>query len=899
MVQYIPFIDREEQIVQIDTLVQEWGSRYIVCINAPGGIGKTRLLFEIRRRYSKSTGKLVPLFVTDVIDFDDRTFHLVQNVGRKMASMLGNASFEPYIRALMDYRKMEMAGVSMERLSDMERSIYEISMNCFNQVSSQKRVLLFFDTTDSLTSTKIWSYIATLGSYYKNFVLLIAGRNARTIGETLQPSLSEQVHIIDLPPLPEHAGEAYLQQKQETLHIPLEPELVQKLLILSQGRPILLDLAVEWRARGILLDWLVHIRCEELQELAAADNLRERQDEFERQLVSPIADTHEMMDWLILVMARIYPLHKDMVASLLQVSQDEAEQLFEEAKEFVFVKPLPEDRISLHDEMRRMVNTYVWTEVDPDGDRRRRDSRIAVEHIECEIERLANRIEHLKQVEYQARQDGDAQTVLQAFGERESVDRTTWVYQQQLLHHMLFVDCAEGVRTFARLFDAAAQEHRYSLRSMLLDTVQEYTTQLSAEQLYELDSRRVKYLLDRSEYAAVHELATQILTRDIEPDQQIDMLLQRGNAWIRLGAIEKGLDDFQHAVQVCRAYNLDNWLVRALNARGWAYRNQVRHDLALDDYLEAYQLSLSLNDMQQTALILNNMGFVHALRGNQQAAFECCQTSLHLWHTVDVPTGMAATYSTLGEVSWRFNQLTDSMTYFTRALEIFQAEDNIEWVSIVRSGRANTLILQGELDKAEEDLTWAWEHGTANLQPGILFLQAQIHRKRNELPLARQKLEACRTASQKMHDTFTNYKSFVNLVDLSWEFGEYDRWRAFVEEHGRLYAQGEDIASLRLCGSFLRAIGDLALCNRDYDDAIQFYKDGLSLIAQHEVHTPYTIREQINETNRRIATCTDTVTVGRLGADMASYWKLHPKLVARYPEALLTFYRWEQEVKHS
>lgn len=899
MTHYIPFIDREEQIAQIDDLVQEWGSRHILCINAPGGIGKTRLLFEVRRRYSKSTGKLVPLLVTDVIDFDDRTFHLAQNIGRKMASMLGDAFFEPYIRALMDYRKMEMAGVSMERLSSMERSIYETSANCFNHVSSQKRILLFFDTTDSLTSTKIWSYIATLGDSYNNFVLLIAGRNARTIGETLHPALPDHVHIIDLPPLPEHAGEAYLQQKQETLRIPLEPELVRKLLILSQGRPILLDLAVEWRARGILLDWLVTMRCEELQELAATGNLKERQDEFERQLVSPIADTREMMDWLILIMARIYPLHKDMVASLLQVSQDEAVQLFDEAKEFVFVKPLPDDRISLHDEMRRMVNTYVWTEVDPDGDRRRRDSRIAVEHIEQELERLANRMDHLKQVEYQARQDGDAQTVLRAFGERESVDRTTWIYQQQLLHHMLFVDRAEGVHTFARLFDAAAQEHRFSLRSMLLDTVQEYTAHLSAEHLYELDSRRVKYLLDRSEYVAVHELATQILTRDIEPDQQIDMLLQRGNAWIRLGAIEKGLDDFEHAVQVCRAYNLDTWLVRALNARGWAYRNQVRHDLALADYLEAYQLSLSLDDMQQTALILNNMGFVHALRGNQQAAFECCHTSLNLWHTVDSPAGVGATYSTLGEVSWRFNQLTDSMMYFTRALEIFQAEDSMEWVSIVRSGRANTFVLQGELDKAEEDLTWAWEHGTANLQPGILFLQAQIHRKRNELPLARQKLEACRIASQNMHDTFTNYKSFVNLVDLAWEFGEYDRWRSCVEEHDRLYAQGEDIASLRLRGSFLRAIADLAVCNGDEDDAIQFYKTGLSLIAQHEVHTPYTVREQINETDRRIAMCADTMVVARLGGVLATFWKIHPNLVARYPEALLTFYRWEREGKDS
>jgi len=36
---------------------------------------------------------------------------------------------------------------------------------------------------------------------------------------------------------------------------------------------------------------------------------------------------------------------------------------------YVFVKQLPDGRISLHDEMRRMVNEYVWPQVDPDRER--------------------------------------------------------------------------------------------------------------------------------------------------------------------------------------------------------------------------------------------------------------------------------------------------------------------------------------------------------------------------------------------------------------------------------------------------------------------------------------------------------------------------------------------------
>ena len=42
--------------------------------------------------------------------------------------------------------------------------------------------------------------------------------------------------------------------------------------------------------------------------------------------------------------------------------------LLKEIQPYVFIKNLPNDRITLHDEMRRLVNTYAWPEVDPDDD---------------------------------------------------------------------------------------------------------------------------------------------------------------------------------------------------------------------------------------------------------------------------------------------------------------------------------------------------------------------------------------------------------------------------------------------------------------------------------------------------------------------------------------------------
>ena len=65
----------------------------------------------------------MPLLITDIIDFDDPTFHFPQNLGRKIAQMVGERPFEPYLRALLDWRRMAMAGVRSERLAQEEAAV--------------------------------------------------------------------------------------------------------------------------------------------------------------------------------------------------------------------------------------------------------------------------------------------------------------------------------------------------------------------------------------------------------------------------------------------------------------------------------------------------------------------------------------------------------------------------------------------------------------------------------------------------------------------------------------------------------------------------------------------------------------------------------------------------------
>ena len=216
------------------------------------------------------------------------------------------------------------------------------------------------------------------------------------------------------------------------------------MLLLAKGRPILIDLAVEWLAREIPLPWLLDNDLEALKSLSDAER-KKHQEEFEKNLVRRITEMRCPTDWLFRTLARIYPLDVEGIVALLDLSEEKAKPLFEEAKGYVFVKSLPDGRISLHDEVRRMVTEYVWPDIDPGGDRRRRDSKRAVGYLKGKIDDLSAKIEQLRQQEEKAQRGRDNTEAYNAFIRREALERETWVLEEQQLIHQLSVDVEQGM----------------------------------------------------------------------------------------------------------------------------------------------------------------------------------------------------------------------------------------------------------------------------------------------------------------------------------------------------------------------------------------------------------------------------------------------------------------------
>lgn len=742
MAKRVPFVDRKQELAQIERLISEWDTRRVLCIHGPGGIGKTRLLQEVRKRYAGSGNEKSSLLVANIIDFDDRAFHFAESVGRKIAHMLDKKTFEPYLRRLRDRRKMEEAGVSRERLRQEYDAIDHAFVNCFNEVSEKQRMVLLLDTTDALVGTDVGDYMFGLAFELENAVLIVAGRNAKDVWEDLQPKLGEDAQLIELAPLQEEASHLYLREKQELLQTPLDPDLAQKMLWLASGRPILIDLAVEWRSREIPLDWLMEESLEDLKALPE-DEMKERRRDFEHRLVHHVADTRQLMDWLILTMSRVYPLNVKMIAELLGVSLEKAQELFEEAKTYVFVKALPDGRISLHDEMRRMVNAYVWPEVDSDGDRRRRDSRLAVGYLERKIEEINDQIGQFEEKEKTARREGDLELELDIFTRREALERELWRLEGRRLRHLLLVDLDKGVQIFVDLFGKATQSYRFTFRESLVTQVQQpqFLKRFSSVQRYAVDIRRAMHLIDDGRYRAAKELLLNMLDREeVLPAQYVEIMIQLGNAEVRLGQFEQAINHFKEAVERSEANDLEEWLLRSENALGWAYRLVGDWERAAEHYKSALKYSLGFKDKHQQALIFNNLGFALGLQPieEEEEALPLCEQALKIWQDLGYERGVGQVYCTMGEILRYHNRLEEALDHFDEAAEIFEPVDDLEWLSNVYCGRGTVEVIismleeenierkQDYLERAKSDLEEARDIGLRRDEPRYLHYLAHI-----------------------------------------------------------------------------------------------------------------------------------------------------------------------------
>ncbi|MFL7791549.1 MAG: tetratricopeptide repeat protein [Anaerolineae bacterium] len=889
----VAFIGRENELKRIDTLVDAAGQRRVLFVQGEGGVGKTRLLQEIRDRCLARQD--MGLAVTEVLAFDDRNLHLPENLRYRIAEELGQDTFAPYCRHLIDLQRSVGPSLRREQLEQKRQEALHAFNACLQETLDQRRGIILLDTTDALEEGgSAWEYIATnLALQPCNMLLILAGRDTKKLYDRLSPVLKQDAHLIKLLPLSEEDSIKYLEARQNQLHCTIDPTIAKKIVFLARGRPILIDLAVDWLAHELPLSWIEEKSLEALQALPP-EEMEKRREEFQHNLVRRVLNLRTPVDRLLLALTHAYPANAPLTARLLEMSEEEAAALLREAKSYISVKQLPSDWVTLHDEIRRLLEE-VEKEVDPEGRRKRADNARAAEHFEARVKQLRENLQALAEQEAEKEQP---QEVDRLDMQRTEIEQEYWLAASQWLHHTLRVSPGEGMEIFTQLFEEATNAYRFAVRDGFIHQVDFVRQQLTPQQQYELDIRRTKDMLDSGNYQDSKTLLLKMLDQaaNLTPSQQVDMYIQLGNLEIRLGDFRSGLDNFTRAVAISREHSLKRDLMFALNALGWGQRLIGRFETAIDHYKEALELAIVLDDAKREAWILNNMAFATARLGQHQTALNLCDQALNLWREVDFVRGLGAVHEVYGEVYVLSSDFDHALDHYKAALDIFEPVNDYEWLSRVYAGCGLALRLKGDLDNAYDFLKRALDVGIEKDRTMILHRLGHIYLARDMLDEAERLYTQSYNLSREAADADLELNNLSDLAEIALRKGEYDRVKEFTESLKTYQEYWPDVRFSRAEGTLLKTLGDLALCAHpdNIDAAWSYYERAFPLLAEHGELRPYSAQVQFGKLNALLQEKQIPLdTVQELGRRLRDLWR-EKGLDNSHPDALYFVLRWRE-----
>jgi simple sugar transport system substrate-binding protein len=757
----------------------------------------------------------------DILDLDDIRLRSPQDLAMAIVNQLGSENFRSYLAAIQNLRTIEIKNPS--QYENQKKVVEELFLQTLAGLSTGYRIVITCDTTEALEASlkeNVVHYLLRIINYMSNSIIIISGRNAQQIMMEFDnnPELTKS-QLVVLEPFDSTASKEYFEVKQDVLSVQLglSPEEIEKIILLSRGLPIQIDLAVDWLTRGLFRTWLAQHSLENLRNLPD-DALELKRAEFEEQLVVHIQRLREQLDRLVLALAWVKPMDPRLCAHLIKVSLQEAGELIEEASKLSFIKVLPDGRIKLHDYVQDMIRKYVWPKIG--ADRRIYTSQLAAEYYVI-------RMSELKQ-EAEALQDADIK--------KDAILREYWQIGAELIIHAFHFDAQFGVGEFTRLFDEATKDYRINLREALVEAAYRNLSLLfTRDEQYPVIRRKVRHLVDTGHYEDAIKVAEEYLAggTDLADESYVDILTQLADCNRILGRLQKSHLQFLQVLELCQKNkSLSSRIPRIETNLGQVLRLMGDLDGAERYYLNAQDKT---NDPALISSILNNLSYVVMLQGHFNRAKNYCQESLYIREQNKLEREIGISHLTMGEIYRNWARFEDALREYGIALSIFERENDVFWLSQVNVHLGSTYRILDRLDEAKDCLSKSLSYKVPLQEPYVFHALGCIWWDKGDKDQALKQFELSDKAAEnlELESIFSNnLLALAEMLYETWVESNYTNLQvlALIHEKANKFKETVPNGFLHHRGRMLKVEADVFFDEGNYQSAKELYIQAYKLL---------------------------------------------------------------------
>lgn len=798
------FVGREDVLSKTKLFLQEIeGSKSleigVLAVYGVGGIGKTKLVSRIR---DQAIG--LGFASTTVIDLkitsNRSTISLLDTI---IQSVYANIKPEhrviltPFFDVFVEYNRAH----NQEKYLLFEKLVeqFQDSLQILSEVCP---VLVVLDTFETVQKIKIGEWlIRTISKLSGRVCVLIAGRENVQVPKIKQ--LTFPLEGLSSPEIMELSRRMFASRGIED-DFDLSISIIDSLAYLTEGRPILITLAIEWILEDVEPEKIVNIP----------------RDKFEEEIVLHIKDLagkdvffKELPSFderrTIIMMSTLFKRFDEKMLSVISGwSDDVCKEILLGLQRFFFVKTFEGSTgITLHDEMIRLVNTYVDYPLQIKNSWR----KLVSEKYYPSIIKDA--------VSVQSRQAFIAEKIF---------------YHLQYEPELAINEFDEVIQQALSVYDLEFVDFLLAEASSVSDLSRKCINIIRLNRA-ELLQKRYQPFEAKNEFDALikqfdPETETKYLSRAIDG---LGACIANGATVVEAN-INEAIELWKKSLVICEKKGLSDRVVIIYYQLGSGYDLLGQHEEAIQNYALSNQLARRLGEWQLVTKTLDEMGRLRRKRYEVTLAMELFQESLKIKESHNDIKSMGVSYHYIGDAYRDLDNFEEALKWYHLA-ESARQEVSDEYGLCVLYGDIGWLyLLDKNWEKATEYTDKSYYEYAVPRHFGREMAEMEhsyyhIELEKTGLKAALPWIEKAFKNADIYSNTFIYLDAALHLIEAAYSLGQYEKIPFYYEKMDELDRKGCGYKMFK--GRATNILGDIEYEKKNFGNALRYWKEGYAIIA--------------------------------------------------------------------